>query len=446
MLKLCAKPVASHLLALDNSSTDRPVKDRDKRGLFQPSPLTRQSAPQERAYKTNGSKNVLFNSLIRLMKGWSPSNGLNSKTRWSYSTSQVNLLTFNWEDHGMIYVGMDVDSKQFTIYAINSHKKVVFKGSIEKPSRTKLSAFFKTLANDHKYVVFEAGNQLKWIADTLKKIPDITVHVVHPNEVKWISESSGKTDKIDAKKLAELARADMLPRKVHIVEGETRELREIASARHILQAKRVALINCIRGFCKQEGIRLPEKFFNRDDWRNALGKSKLSKNLKMIIEKMVPAIDALLEAEADLTGEMCQFSDERTELLETIPAIGVITSRVIVGAIDDAKRFDSKKSVAKYGALTPRIYQSGNVIHLGRIAANGRHELRRVLIQCAHTITRMKCLEAKPLREFFERVQKRSGKKKAIVALARKLLTTAFGVLKSGRVYDPKMLEGYKTA
>ena len=346
----------------------------------------------------------------------------------------------------MIYVGMDVDSKQFTIYAINSHKKVVFKGSIEKPSRTKLSAFFKTLANDHKYVVFEAGNQLKWIADTLKKIPDITVHVVHPNEVKWISESSGKTDKIDAKKLAELARADMLPRKVHIVEGETRELREIASARHILQAKRVALINCIRGFCKQEGIRLPEKFFNRDDWRNALGKSKLSKNLKMIIEKMVPAIDALLEAEADLTGEMCQFSDERAELLETIPAIGVITSRVIVGAIDDAKRFDSKKSVAKYGALTPRIYQSGNVIHLGRIAANGRHELRRVLIQCAHTITRMKCLEAKPLREFFERVQKRSGKKKAIVALARKLLTTAFGVLKSGRVYDPKMLEGYKTA
>ncbi len=61
--------------------------------------------------------------------------------------------------------------------------------------------------------------------------------MVHPNEGKWISTSSGKTDKVDAKKLAELARGDLLPRKVHLVEGEARRLRELISARTQLNAK-----------------------------------------------------------------------------------------------------------------------------------------------------------------------------------------------------------------
>lgn len=72
--------------------------------------------------------------------------------------------------------------------------------------------------------------------------------------------------KIDAKKLAHLARGDMLPRKVHIVQGEARELRELISARHKLQSKRVALINSIRGMLKQEGYKLPEKFFQNTNW------------------------------------------------------------------------------------------------------------------------------------------------------------------------------------
>jgi transposase len=67
-------------------------------------------------------------------------------------------------------------------------------------------------------------------------------------------------------------------------------------------------------------------------------------------------------------------------------------------------------------------------------------EMRKVLLQCSHTITRMKSYEARPLKEFFERIKKRRGKKIAVVALARKLLTVAYGVLKTKEVYDPKML------
>ena len=126
----------------------------------------------------------------------------------------------------MIYVGMDISSKSFMVHAIDSKNKVVFKGEI-KPTRQGLRQLIKQLGRQTKLVVFEAGNQLKWIALELKQIEGVHLHVVHPNEIKWINQSSAKTDKIDARKLARLGRGDMLPRKVHIVEGTARQLREL---------------------------------------------------------------------------------------------------------------------------------------------------------------------------------------------------------------------------
>lgn len=339
----------------------------------------------------------------------------------------------------MIYVGMDISSKSFVVHAIDSKNKVVFKGEI-KPTRQGLRLMIKRLGRQTKLIVFEAGNQLKWVALELKKIKGVHVHVVHPNEIKWINQSSAKTDKIDAGKLARLARGDMLPRKVHIVEGTVRQLRELISARHTLQSKRVALINSIRGCLKQEGYRLPEKFFSQADWRGHLERMRVEDTQKLILTSYMTSIESLLAAEAELTGKILAIEHEDIERLQSIPGIGGLSSRVIVSAVDDVRRFDSKKELSKYGALTPRIYQSGGVTHLGRINRDGRHEVRRVLLQCAHTVARMKSYEARPLRMFFERVRQRRGKKIAVVALARKLLTIAYGVLRTQTMYDPKVL------
>jgi transposase len=339
----------------------------------------------------------------------------------------------------MIYIGMDVSSKSFTVHAINERKKVVFKGDI-KPTRAGLRGMIEGLGRETKLVVFEAGNQLKWIALTLKKIRGVQMHVVHPNEIKWINQSSGKTDKIDARKLAYLARGDMLPRQVHIVEGEVRELRELISARSTIQSKRIALINSIRGCLKQEGYKLAKGFFKNEKWREQLKKMRIGPTQKLILEKFMESIEGMVKAESELTAKILEVEHKDIELLETIPGIGGLTSRVLVSAIDDANRFANKKSVSKYGGLSPRIYQSGGVTHLGRINRDGRMEVRKVLLQCAHTITRMKSYEAWPLRRFFDRIRKRRGKKIAVVALARKLLTIAYGVLKTQRVYDPEML------
>jgi transposase len=340
----------------------------------------------------------------------------------------------------MVYVGLDVSAKSIVAYAMTERKQRVFEGS-GTPTRAGLRALLHQIGVGAKLVVFEAGNQLKWVAETLKKRADVQLHVVHPNEVKWITESRGKTDRVDAKKLAELARAGLLPRAVHVVEGRTRELRELVSARQQLQRKRVALLNTLRGYVQQEGHRLPEKFFAGATWAARLTRLPVSAPLKVILETFVPSIEALATAEQHLTVRLRAIRDPRCALLETIPAIGPLSARVLVGALDEAHRFDDQKAVAHYGALTPTIYQSGDVRHLGPINRDGRLEVRRVLLQCAHTVARMRTPGATPLQQFYARVLRRRGKKIAVVALARKLLTTAYGVLKSGQPYDPRKLQ-----
>ena len=341
----------------------------------------------------------------------------------------------------MIYIGMDISSKSFVVHGIDEKKRVLITGEIA-PTRVGLKGMIRGLGTQKKLVIFEAGNQLKWIAKTLKDMEGVEIHVVHPNEIKWINQSSGKTDKIDARKLAHLGRGDMLPRKVHIVEGKIRDLRELLSVRQRLQSKRVALINSIRGQMKQEGHSLPAKFFQSKHWREKLKGIKTGEVQKLIIESFMDSIGGLLIAEKKLTEKIGTIKDKGIDLLESIPSLGRLSSRVIISALDDVGRFDSKKCVAKYGALTPRIYQSGGITHLEGINRDGRQEVRRVLLQCAHVIVRMRSYGARPLREFFERIMKRRGKKIAIVAVARKLLTIAYGVLKSKTAYDPLRLTG----
>lgn len=342
----------------------------------------------------------------------------------------------------MIYIGMDVSSKEFVVHAIDQRQQKVFEGRIT-PNRSGLRKLIADLGEGPKLFVFEAGNQMKWIALMLLGQAGVSIHVVHPNEVKWISESSGKTDKVDARKLAHLARGNLLPRPVHIVEGKTRQLRELISAREQLQSKRVALINTLRGYIRQEGVRFPVKFFQRSDWKKSVEALRLGSAQKLIVKSFMDGIEALKHSEEEITARMLEIQDSRCDLLETVPAIGKIASRVIISALDDAKRFDNKRCVANYCGLAPTIYQSGGTTNLGRINRDGRQEVRKVLLQCAHTIQRMANYHAAPVKEFFERIEKRRGKKRAVVATARKLLMIAYGVLKSGVPYDPMKLRAF---
>ncbi len=340
----------------------------------------------------------------------------------------------------VIYVGMDLSSKEFVIHAIDERKKVVLKASIA-PTKKAIRELISSLGIEKKLFVFEAGNQMKWIASYFKKLSE-QIHIVHPNEVKWITESGGKkTDQVDARKLAELARADMLPRRVHVADGDARTLRELSSARENLLRKRVSLMNSLRGYLKQEGVRLPVKFFSSPDWQVKLIELKLSTPVEIIVANFMAAIESMVESEKSLLHEIIQIKNTTIERIETIPGIGKLNARILFGALVEAKRFDNSKCVANYGALTPTIYQSGDDLRMGSITRSGRCEIRRSMLQSAHAVARMKSAGAVPLLEFFKRIEKRRGKKRALIALSRKLLTVVYAVWKSEGVYDPSLLK-----
>jgi len=189
-------------------------------------------------------------------------------------------------------------------------------------------------------------------------------------------------------------------------------VRELLSARTQLMQKRVSMLNTLRGYLKQEGVRLGANFFAREDWQERLEKTRLSHTLKIILRAFRPSIEALEASEHELNQRIADIKNEKTELLETIPSIGILSSRTVIAALDDAKRFENRKAVAKYGALSPTIYQSGDTVQLGRINRDGRHEVRRVLLQCAHLLSRMKSPAAKPLRQFYERIEEGRERRK----------------------------------
>ena len=365
------------------------------------------------------------------------------KSHWLTVLSQFGsrLLRNNNKPKGakMIYVGMDISSKDFVIHAINEKKKVIFKGSVS-PTKKGIRDLISELGIEHKLFVFEAGNQMKWMADYFKKLGE-DIHIVHPNEVKWIAESGGKkTDQVDARKLAELARADMLPRRVHVAEGDARTLRELTTAREMLVRRRVSIINSLRGYLKQEGVKLPAKFFQSKDWEVELIQKKLTNSCQVITASFMSAIESLKNSEASIQAEIMEVKGKEIELLETIPGIGKLNARVLFGAIAKVDRFKSSKELSSYGALAPTIYQSGNELRMGPVSRSGRKEIRRALLQGAHAVARMKSAGAAPLLDFFERIEKKRGKKRALIALSRKLLTIVYAVLKSEEPYVPGLL------
>lgn len=338
----------------------------------------------------------------------------------------------------MIYVGLDVGGKSMAMCAVTGKGKRVVEGEVPS-TRTGLRRMVGELGTP-LFVAFEAGNQMRWVAECLRKQEGVTVHVVHPNAVKLIANSNGKTDKVDARKLAELARLDGLPRAVHLVEGVAAELRVTTSVRSLVVDQATRLKNLIRGQLKQDGVQLPEKFFSRKDWKTLVKVDKLSKPVRALWQALVPLLEATQQAEGVLREEIEGVSDKRTKLLESIPGIGKLNSRVLVGALDDAKRFETRKQVAKYGALAPTIRQSGKMLQLGPINVDGRREVRQAMLQSAHCVARQKSGDSAPLRAFYEKVKRRGGTKRAVVALARKLLTVAYAVLKTQKPYNPAML------
>ena len=131
--------------------------------------------------------------------------------------------------------------------------------------------------------------------------------------------------------------------------------------------------------------------------------------------------------------------DPRIARLETMPGVGPVYARPGGGGGYHRRLATAKKLVA-YAGRAPSVRASGERVEYGRITKQGRSEIRAVWVQAAHAALAVKGAAAAPLQRWWGRVARRRGKKTAVVALARKLLTIAFHLLQDGTTYDVRRL------
>lgn len=182
------------------------------------------------------------------------------------------------------------------------------------------------------------------------------------------------------------------------------------------------LVTSLKGHLKVYGIRLgkgTEKSFREKVEEAILG---LNLQVQTVIKSLLNVLDTVEEElqKLDRTVKDMGKEDESVKLLQTVDGVGPITALAFVAEIDDPKRFENSKDIAAYVGLTPTQYSSGEIQRQGGISKKGSRSTRCLLVEAAVTLL-TRCKAPSKLQAWGLKLMKRIGKKKAIIAVARKL-------------------------
>jgi len=288
-------------------------------------------------------------------------------------------------------------------------------------------------------VVLEVGTHSPWMSRVIEQAGHELI-IANPRRVRLIAENDSKTDEVDAELLARLARVDpeLLKPIVHRGERAQRD-RVLLLARDGMVRSRTQLINQVRGFAKSLGHRMPssstEAFPRRV--RECFGEDVFPGQ-----SAMLGLIDRLSEEIAAMDREAERLCEERypeTGSMRQVKGVGALTSLAFVLTVEDPGRFAKSRSVGAYVGLRPRSRQSGEQRPQLRITKAGDALLRRYLVTAAQYILGPFGPDTE-LRRFGLRLAERGGKaakKRAVVAVARKLAVLLHRLWLTGEAYEP---------
>jgi transposase len=302
-------------------------------------------------------------------------------------------------------------------------------------TRKGMTSFF---TRERAHVVIEVGGHSRWVSELLEGLGH-RVTIANARRVKLISASDNKTDEHDAELLARLGRADarLLAPMVHRSSEMQADL-AIAKARDTLVATRTKLVNHVRGTVKSFGERLPKcssVSFARHT--RALIPVALETALAPVYETI-----AKLDEQIRAQDKMIEQTAERhpdVAVLEQVDGVGVLTSLVYVLTLEDKDRFPSSRMAGAYLGLRPRKQKSGNDDPQLRITKAGDPFVRRLLVLSANYILGPFGKDS-DLRRWGLKLAERGGKnakKRAKVAVARKLAVLLHRLWVTGEVYEP---------
>jgi transposase len=333
------------------------------------------------------------------------------------------------------YVGIDLHKQTIVTCVMDQDRKVLKRRTLACGEPHAIHDFFAGLAPFR--AVVEATASYEWLVALIEPLAEKVV-LAHPGKLRVIAESVKKTDKLDAQVLAEFLARDMIP-EAHRPTPRQREHRALVRHRQYLKQTATALKNKMRRVLADYNADRKD-LFTAGVWNRAAAGAGLSGGDRFVLEQLHALWRRLEEQVTELGRRLKEFAmaaprreAEARAKLATIPGVGPVTVDVVVSELGDVGRFKSVKAVCAYAGLVPAVRQSGGKAKGLRITKEGSPLLRWALVEAAWRVIR----QSAAWRRIYERIRGRAGGKRAVVAVARRLLTVMAAMLRDGADYRP---------
>jgi transposase len=263
-----------------------------------------------------------------------------------------------------------------------------------------------------------------WVRDRLQD-GGWTVQIADARKAKAVGSLAAKTDKLDARVLAELARRDLVPQ-VYVPTFADRELKERLGRRMHMVRLRTSAMNRAHGVLSQFGVTLAFRRLRQPDRDELLAELGVPAVWRRSIAEAVGVVRELDERLIPLERELRPLAraDPRVQLLVTVPGVGELLGLTIASEIGDISRFATARKLVGYSGLTPRVYQSGKKSRTGKLSKTGSTMLRWAAIEASQQAWRPN----NPWHQLYLDVKERCGGKgnPAKAAVARKVLIASW--------------------
>ena len=342
-----------------------------------------------------------------------------------------------------ITIGMDLGDRKHVVFVLNDTGKVIKNCEVDN-TKESLITFFSHYPG--ATVAIEAGTHSAWISRLLSGL-GCKVLVGNPRKLRAIWGSDDKSDAHDAEMLGRIARFD--PDLLYPINhrGEQAQIDlKLLQSRDILVRNRSTLINHVRGSVKAFGERLPG--CSSESFHKQAGEH-LPEELSAPLQPLLKIIEHLTQQIREFdkwVDQICKTQYQETELLRAVKGVGPLTSLAFILVLEDPTRFTKSRQVGKFLGLTPRRDQSGEIDKQLRITKAGHPFLRRLLVSASQYILGPFGEDCN-LRRFGLRLCEKGGKnakRRAVVAVARKLAVLLHRIWQHGEIYQPlyKPLKG----
>lgn len=339
------------------------------------------------------------------------------------------------------FAGLDVSLRSCAICLVDNKGKVLF----ERELACEVVDIAECLAgfpHPIERVGFEAGTMSQHLFFGLQAMGFDVVCMEARQVNAALSAMRNKTDKNDARGIAQVLRTGWFS-PVHMKSREAHGQRALLSSRKALLNKTIDLANEVRGLLKIFGLRLPKRVSHGsfDDMVRPMIKID-----DVLTHALLPLLDARVALyqhylELDRRVKRAASHDGVCMRMMTVPGVGPIAALTFKAAVDDPARFKSSRTVAAHFGLTPRRYQSGEVDNPGRISRAGDRDVRATLYSAANAML-MRTMAGSQLKSWGMRLMRTKGRRRAVVAVARKLAVLLHRMWIDGTEFRLEGVEG----